>query len=94
MSTNDPKTARLEARLPESVRALLDQAAALQGRSLTDFVVSSAREAAERTIAEHKLLTISVADQQLFAERLLSPSPIANPLKQAARSRKGLVEPS
>ena len=94
MATNTPKTSRLEARLPESVRVLLARAAALQGRSLSDFVVSSAREAAERAIAEHNVLNISLADQELFAECLLSPKPIGKPLKQAARRHKQQVEPS
>lgn len=39
-------TARLEARLPKSVHALLKRAAEIQGRTLTDFVVTAAHEAA------------------------------------------------
>jgi uncharacterized protein (DUF1778 family) len=48
-----PKTVRLEARLPASVHSLLQQAASLQGKTMTDFVVSAAREAAEDTISRH-----------------------------------------
>jgi hypothetical protein len=36
--------ARLEARLPGEVHALLKRAAELQGRTLTDFVVTSASD--------------------------------------------------
>ncbi len=44
------KTTRLEARLPEWVHALLRQAAALQGRSVSDFVVTSgAKRLSERS---------------------------------------------
>ena len=37
-------TARLEARLPADVHALLKRAAEVQGRTLTDFVVTAARD--------------------------------------------------
>ena len=42
--------ARLEARLPASVYALLKRAAELKGRSISDFVVSAAQDAAQRAI--------------------------------------------
>ncbi len=42
----EAKTARLDARLPESVLDLLRRAASLQRRTLSDFVVCAAREAA------------------------------------------------
>jgi uncharacterized protein (DUF1778 family) len=48
----EPTTARLEARLPADVHKLLKRAAEIQGRSLTDFVVAAAHEAACRAIAE------------------------------------------
>jgi len=63
---------------------MLRHAALIQGRSLSDFVVCSAREAAERAIAEHNVLALSVADQKLFAECLLSPEPVLEPLERAA----------
>ncbi|GJE62642.1 type II toxin-antitoxin system TacA family antitoxin [Methylobacterium trifolii] len=70
-------TARLEARLPTDVHAMLKRAAELQGRSLTDFVVSAAHEAARRIIAETEIVRLSVEDQKRFADALLNP-PEAN----------------
>ncbi len=46
------RTARLEARLPVGVYALLKRAAEIEGRTLTDFVVCAAREAASKTVRE------------------------------------------
>ena len=89
----EPKTARLEARLPESVHALLRQAAVLQGRSLSEFVVSSAREAAERAIADHDVIRLSVADQERFAAQLLTPESPAPALQEAFQRHRDLVEP-
>jgi len=88
------KTARVEARLPESVLAILRQAAELQGRSLSDFVVSSAREAALKAIAEHELIRLSLEDQERFAAQLLKPKPVPAALRRAAAKRRKLVEPS
>ena len=65
--------ARLEARLPASVHATLKQAAELEGRTLSDFVVSAAFSAARSTIEVQRLIRLSAEDQQRFAEALLTP---------------------
>lgn len=67
-----PTTARLEARLPADIHALLKRAAEIEGRSLTDFVVSAAREAARRTIEETEIMRLSVEDQRQIAEAILT----------------------
>lgn len=69
----DDQTARLEARLPASIYATLKHAAELSGRSLTDFVVSAAHDAARRTIEDAEIIRLSAQDQLLFAEALLKP---------------------
>jgi len=51
----------------------LKWAAELQGRSLTDFVVSAAHDAAQRAIAEQAILRWSAEDQRRFAEALIQP---------------------
>ena len=66
-------TARLEARLPADVHAMLKRAAKMQGRSLTDFVVGAAQEAARRAIEDVEILRLSAQDQLRFAESLLKP---------------------
>lgn len=86
MST-PPTTARLEARITPEVHALLKRAAELQGRTLTDFVVSAAQEAARRAIADSEVIGLSLADQERFAAALLSPPP-PNPALQRAFARR------
>lgn len=85
-------TARLEARLPSDIHALLKRAAELQGRSLTDFVVSAAHEAAQRAIAEADLIRLSVADQACFADALLAPPPPSPALQRAFARRRRLFD--
>jgi uncharacterized protein (DUF1778 family) len=87
MARNTQTTARLEARLPNDVHALLKRAAEIQGRTLTDFVVSSAREAATRTIEETEIIRLSVEGQRQLAEALLNPPKPNAALKHAFQRR-------
>ncbi len=62
---------RLEARITVSQKALIEHAAALQGRSMTDFVLSSVQEAAAKAVDEHQRLTLSVRDGRSFVQALV-----------------------
>jgi uncharacterized protein (DUF1778 family) len=84
------KTARLEARLTDEQKALFQHAADLTGRSLTQFVVSSAQEMAARTVREHEVLTLSGRDRQVFVDALLRPILPNKRLRQAAKRYKSV----
>ena len=67
----------------------VEQVAALQGRSVTDYVLSSVQEAAKRTIEEHKHLELSLRDSQALVEALLHPPAPNNRLRETvARYRQ------
>ena len=85
-------TARLEARLPVEVHALLKRAAELQGRTLTDFVVAAASEAARKTILDMEILRLSAQDQRRVAELVLNPPEPVPALVRAAQRHKNFVE--
>jgi uncharacterized protein (DUF1778 family) len=85
------KTARLEARLTDEQKELLQHAADLTGRSLTEFVVSSAQEVAARTVREREVLTLSGRDRQVFVDALLRSSPPSKRLRKAARRYKRIA---
>ena len=84
--------ARLEARLPASVYALLKRAAELKGRSITDFVVSAAQDAAQRAIEDDGIMRLSAEDQRRFAEALIRPPAPNAALKRAMRRHAKNVE--
>lgn len=88
----EPRSARLEARLPASVYALLKEAADLQGRTLSDFVVSSAREAAEEAIARSQEIHLSLAEQKRFVKAILNPPAVAPAMRKAAKARERLLD--
>lgn len=82
------KLERLEARLTREQKELLQQAAELEGRTLTDFVVSSAQAAALRTIQEHTLISLTKRDSEAFVEALLNPPEPGAALLAAAQRYK------
>lgn len=80
--------ARLEARVSHKQKDLLQRAAALSGRTLSEFVVASAQEAAARVIQEHDTIRLSQIEQTAFVKALLSP-PMPSPrLRKAAAAYK------
>jgi len=88
-----PRTARLEARLSGKQKALLQQAAELSGRTLSDFVISSAEEVAARVIQDHETVRLNQAEKLAFVNALLDPPAPGARLLQAAtnyRQRVGL----
>ncbi len=91
MAEEIQSTARLEARLPNEVHALLKRAAEIEGRTLTDFVVSAAREAACRTIEETEIIRLSIDDQRQVAQALLNPPEPTPALKKAFQRRRELL---
>ena len=94
MATSTPvSVARLEARISPDVHALIKRAAELQGRSMTDFVVSTAQEAAQRVIEQSEVMRLSLADQQCFADALISPPEPNQALKKAFQRREKLLRP-
>lgn len=62
---------RIDARIPLSVRETIDRAAAMQGRTRTDFLIEAALEKAEKVITEQAVLRLAVRDQELLAKALL-----------------------
>ena len=85
------RSERLEARISRNQKELFQRAAQLQGRTLTDFVVSAAREAACRTIEKTEIIRLSIEDQRQIAEALLNPPEPTPALKKAFQRRRELL---
>jgi uncharacterized protein (DUF1778 family) len=84
-SASPARAERLGARVSRDQKALFQRAAELQGRTLTDFVVSSLHEAAVRTIEEMQIIRLSAEDSRAFADALLHPRTPNEKLRAAAR---------
>jgi len=90
MKPKTPSTARLEARLPYDVMTRLKRAAEIQGRTLTDFVVAAADEAACRAIQETEIIRLAIEGQRQIAAAILNPPEPAAALKRAAKRYRDL----
>lgn len=86
-------TARLEARISTDLHAMLKRAAELQGRTMTDFVVAAVQDAAQNAITQAEVIRLSLADQECFAQALLSPPKASPALKRAFTRRRKLLHP-
>ena len=88
------RTARIEARIAPDALRVVKRAADLQGRSISDFVVAAAQEAAHRTIEQAQVIHLSIEDQQHFVELLLNPPALTPAMKRAKKAHARLIASS
>lgn len=85
------RTARIEARIAPEALAVVRRAAEIQGRSISDFVVAAAQDAALKTVAELEVIRLSRAAQEQFASLLLNPPPLSKALRRALKRHNSIV---
>jgi uncharacterized protein (DUF1778 family) len=88
------RTARIEARLTPDALADVKRAAELEGRSVSDFVVAAAQQAARQTIEQAHLIRLSIEDQERFVDLLLNPPPPSPALERAQKAHSRLIRES
>jgi uncharacterized protein (DUF1778 family) len=79
------KPERLEARVTQEQKKLIERAAKLEGRTITDFLVTSAQAAARSVIHEREILTLSSRGRKVFIDAILNPREPNEKLRRAAR---------
>ncbi|MGH2412059.1 MAG: DUF1778 domain-containing protein [Chloroflexota bacterium] len=79
----------MDIRASVTQKALIEQAAAMEGRSVSDFVLTHVQPAAERTIRDQRILELSERDSVAFIEALLNPPEPNARLRAAWRQYKG-----
>jgi uncharacterized protein (DUF1778 family) len=84
---------RLGFRVDEPTKALIERAAQLERRKLTDFCMTALTEAARRTIAEHGTIILSEQDRAVFFDALVNPPAPSERLQRAFAEHKRRVAP-
>ncbi len=82
------KAERLEARLSRKQKELIQHAADLAGRSLTDFILSASQEAANKVIREHEVITLTAQESESFVNALMNPPTPNSALQKAAKRHR------
>jgi uncharacterized protein (DUF1778 family) len=94
MPREHSRSARIEARIAPDALAVVKRAAEMQGRSISDFVVAAAQEAAHKTIEEANIIRLSIEDQQRFMDLLLNPPPLSPAMQPARKAHSRLIRES
>jgi uncharacterized protein (DUF1778 family) len=84
-TTATTTSARLTARVPEGVHAMIEEAAALCGSTVNQFLVQAAKERAQEVLDEERLVRLSRRDAKVFLAALENPPPVNEAMKRAAR---------
>jgi uncharacterized protein (DUF1778 family) len=79
MTQHTIQSTRIDMRVPQSVRDIIDRAAAMQGRTRTDFVLEAALEKAEQIIERQTVIRLAMQDQEMLAKALAEDKAHAPP---------------
>ena len=75
MTQHTAQSARMDLRVPQPVRDIIDRAAAMQGRTRTDFVLEAALEKAEQIIERQTVIRAAMQAQELLTKALMEDRP-------------------
>ncbi|WP_080700675.1 DUF1778 domain-containing protein [Bordetella bronchiseptica] len=81
---------QLRIEITPALLVLLERAAALEDKTLEEFVAQALRRAVEAAVPTNDVISLSKAGQEALAEALLDPPPSNAALKKAFRQHKKL----
>jgi len=80
--------ARLNFRLPNEVKEVIERAAVVSGLTVTDFAINALVNSANEVLERHQTRTLSDRDRDVFLALLDSDQEPNERLKQAAKDYK------
>lgn len=94
-STEEKRAAaRLDFRIGEDHKALIERAAAYQGETVTGYVVSTLVRDAQRVVRERETASLSDRERERFLDLLTNPPEPTAALRRAARRHRELISRS
>lgn len=85
------RAARLGFRVDAKTKRLVERAAALERRSLTDFCLTALTEATQATITRHETMVLSQRDREAFFDALIHPPRPNARLRRAFRASQRAI---
>ncbi len=90
--TAERKRDRMHLRLDAGSKRRLERAASYANKSVSEFVLANAIEAAEKVIGEHERMVVSDRDRDVFFEAILNPSEPNKALRDAMKWYRDLAK--
>nr|WP_296747766.1 DUF1778 domain-containing protein [Thioalkalivibrio sp.] len=72
-TATDTRQERINLRLKGSAKRALERAASLEGKTVSQFVLTSALAKAEKAIQEHTVMRLNAQDAEAFFDALSQP---------------------
>lgn len=72
-AATDTKQDRINLRLKHSAKKMLERAASFEGKTVSNFILTSALARAEKTIHEHEVMSLNARDSEAFFNALTKP---------------------
>ena len=91
MTVQAPDRARVDFRTTRDVKALVEQAAAASGLTLSDFIVSTMIDRSNEVLCSHQVRVLSARDQDRLAALLDAPPEPNAALQRAAQRLRAAV---
>jgi uncharacterized protein (DUF1778 family) len=82
---------RLGFRVDAETKKMVERAATLERRSMTDYCLAVITEATRETIARHETLKLSARDREVFFDALVHPPKVNERLRRAFREMREQV---
>ena len=83
MTSTAAKNERINLRLKQSAKNLIERAATFEGKTVSNFILSSALASAEKAIQEHESIQLNEQDAQRFFDALAKPVEFNEKLTEA-----------
>ena len=81
----------MDVRIPQAVKDTIDRAAAIQGRTRTDFLITATLEKAEEVIEKETVIRLALRDQVMLAKALIEEK-VKEPTPVIRKIVKGYAE--
>ena len=92
MQAQTTRSARVGLRIPPDLKRAWDEAATLEGRSLSDIIIAATTEAIADIFDRHRIIHVTRADMEQIAQDLQNTPEPNEALISAVRSYKKSVE--
>ena len=73
MTSSTSKSERINLRLKQSAKMLIERAATFEGKTVSSFILASALASAEKTLHEHESITLNEQEAKRFFDALARP---------------------